>query len=73
MALLAVIATLDTAVEIMLTPLEDADAPPISFAARVIRIDHDAERPGFGLAIELIDDAAGTALEGLLGEDYAED
>lgn len=59
---------LDIAVDVQITPLEQPEAAPIGLQARVVRIDHDPERPGFALEIEVMDDRSAVALEALLGE-----
>ena len=65
--------SLDTVVEVTITQLDDPEAVAVSFAARVVRVQHDGEAAGFGLAVELIDEQSAHVLDSLLGAEIEEE
>ena len=65
--------SLDTVVEVTVTQLDDPESAQVSFAARVVRVRHDGDCPGFGLSVELIDDESAHVLDSLLGAEITEE
>lgn len=64
---------LDAVVEITVTQLDHPESAGVSFAARVVRVQPDGDCPGFGLAVELIDEQSAHVLDSLLGAEITEE